>query len=91
VDGGGCLLALSKVLACYGFESSEFWCASEFDVNYVVLESQTVVVGDFYPIGVRDGCEVVMIVFWFVIRVAVDFSGATSSLLIVSHVCSVFM
>ena len=40
MDVGGCLLALSKVLACYGFESSEF------DISFVVLESHTVVVGD---------------------------------------------
>ena len=44
VDGSGCLLALSKNLDCYGFESSEFSGVSEFDVNYVVLESPTVVV-----------------------------------------------
>ena len=44
MDGGGCFLALSKVLDCYGFESSEFRCASEFNVSYVVLESQTVVI-----------------------------------------------
>jgi len=31
-----------------------------------------------------------MVVFWFEIRMAVDFSGATLSLLVVSHVCSVF-
>ena len=55
VDGGGCLLALSKVLACYGFESSEFRCASEFLVSYMVLESQTIVVG------------VVMVVFLLVV------------------------
>ena len=46
MDGGGCLFDLSKVLVCYGFESFEFWCASDFDVSYVVLESQTVIVGD---------------------------------------------
>ena len=73
MDGGGCLLALSKVLDCYGFESFEFKCASELNVSYVVLESQTVVVGDsydFHLIGVRvgcivlsDGCEIVMVVF----------------------------
>ena len=39
MDGGGCLLALSEVLACNGFESAEFWCVSEFNVNYVFLES----------------------------------------------------
>ena len=74
---GGCLLALSKILACYGFESSEFWCASEFDDSYVVLESQTVVVDDscfFLPYFLREGCivqsdrcEVVMVVFLFVV------------------------
>ena len=61
MDGGGCLLALSKVLACCGFESFKFRCASEFDVSNVVLGSHTVVVGDSYDfdlISVRDGCIV---------------------------------
>ena len=37
-----------------------------------------------------DGCEVLKVVFLFVMGVAVDFSGATLSLLVGSHVCSVF-
>ena len=76
MGGGSCLLALSVVLACHDFESSVFWCASEFDISYVVLESHIVVVGDsfdFHLIGVRDRCivqsdgrEVVMVVFFLV-------------------------
>ena len=57
VYGGCCLLALSKFLACNGFQSSEFWCASLFDVCYVFFECQTVVVCDFYDfhlVGVRE-------------------------------------
>ena len=65
----------------------------------MVIESLTVVVDskDVYLNGVRNGfivqgdsCEVVMVILLFVIRVAVDFSGATLSLLVLSHVCSVF-
>ena len=48
MDGRGCLLALTKVLVCYGFDGSEFRCASELDISYVVLESHTVVAGESY-------------------------------------------
>ena len=58
MDGGGFLLALSKVMVCYSFESSEIRCASEFDPSYVVLETHTAVIGGCY-------CDVICIGYDF--------------------------